>query len=186
MGSLGITVTGLYDWAEAGNNEGDPVEGARPGYRQVAATLRARISEGDYPPRSALPGQSVIANELGADIAVVNRAVDMLEAEGLVQRAGQGRRTTVAGQHRFRAEVAFPWGGAPAALLAPAVRKAADADPAVSGITTHIGEDETVTVSALVVAAHGGFAGHRLAELVRSAAGDGWDLAGAAVSARPA
>lgn len=188
MAVLGTPEADLYDWPEADESEGEGlVASARPGYRQVADTLRARISEGHYPPRSALPGQSIIANELGADIAVVNRAVDMLEAEGLVRRAGQGRRTMIEERRRFRAEVAFPEGGdAPAVLLAPAVRKAAEDDPAVSGVKTHIDGDGAVTVSALVVAAHGGLAGNRLAELVRSAALDGWDVAAASVSARPA
>lgn len=188
---LSLTTAPLYDYPEGIDvMEGGQVSAARPGYRQVAAELREKILSGEIPPGASLSSNPVLAAELGdpdrpLSTATVNAAVAQLAVEGLV-RVEHGRPTTVVGQRAFRAEVSFPMGDAPAALLAPAVRKAADADPAVSGITTHVGEDGTVTVSALVIAAHGGFAGHRLAELIRSVAGDGWDLAGASVSARPA
>lgn len=187
---LGTPETAQYDWAD---DEEAMVDAARPGYRQVAEMLRAEIAAGKYAPGTAIPGQQALAAELGADVAVVNRAVGELELEGLVRSAGQGRRTMVVGQRRFRAVVLFPWTAVPgftpdAAALEGAVRAAAAGDPAVSAVTVGPRDDgsQGVAVSALVVAAHGGFAGHRLAELVREGAGDGWDLAGASVIARPA
>jgi DNA-binding transcriptional regulator YhcF (GntR family) len=197
MAVLGTPGTDLYDWAGAETDEGDSsVEGARPGYRQVAETLRTRIADGTYPPRTAIPGQQLLSDQLGADIAVVNRAVDLLEAEGLVQRAGRGRKTMVVEQGQFRVELvvdAQPALADPDAVFSAfedAVRAAVGADPASGDLRVWpVGHGRglmAVKLVALVTAPHPGFAANRLTELVRAAApAHYWNVARSVVSAAP-
>lgn len=54
------------------------------GYRDLADTLRAAITAGDYPPGSTLPKQEDLAAQHGVNIHTVRKAVSVLEAEGLV------------------------------------------------------------------------------------------------------
>ena len=62
-------------------NEGDDVTS---GYRDVADSLRAAIQAGEYEPGSTLPKQDEIAASHGVNIHTVRKAVNLLEAEGLV------------------------------------------------------------------------------------------------------
>jgi GntR family transcriptional regulator len=54
------------------------------GYRELADELRAAILTGQYPPGSTLPGQQQLAEQHGVALLTVRRAVDLLEAEGLL------------------------------------------------------------------------------------------------------
>jgi GntR family transcriptional regulator len=66
----------------------------RPVYRQVAARIRDGITQGEYQAGSMLPTEDELAERLGTTRAVVNRALRILRAEGLV-RAERGKGTTV-------------------------------------------------------------------------------------------
>lgn len=63
------------------------------GYRELAAILREAILRGDYPESTTLPKQGEIAREYGVHVNSVRAAVDLLEAEGLVDSVR--RRGTV-------------------------------------------------------------------------------------------
>jgi GntR family transcriptional regulator len=54
------------------------------GYKDLADALRAAITAGDYPPGSTLPKQDELAEQYGVNIHTVRKAVDLLQAEGLV------------------------------------------------------------------------------------------------------
>jgi GntR family transcriptional regulator len=80
------------------------LEVAMTGYRQLADELRTAILSGQYPPGSTLPGQQELANEHGVALLTVRRAVNLLEAEGLldvVRRRGTVVRTQPR-RHRLR------------------------------------------------------------------------------------
>ncbi|WP_332010762.1 GntR family transcriptional regulator [Streptomyces uncialis] len=64
------------------------------GFREIAAALRSEIISGHYPTASALPPEPELAEKYGASRSLVNRAMTILAAEGLV-RARQGRGTMV-------------------------------------------------------------------------------------------
>lgn len=66
----------------------------RYGYREIAAKIRAEIVEGRYPTGAVLPAEPVLAERYGASRSLVNRAMQVLAAEGLV-RPRQGRGTVV-------------------------------------------------------------------------------------------
>ncbi|MCD9146033.1 GntR family transcriptional regulator [Streptomyces albireticuli] len=66
----------------------------RLGYREIAAALRQDIRAGRYPPASVLPPEPELAQQYGASRSLVNRAMSLLAAEGLV-RPRQGRGTIV-------------------------------------------------------------------------------------------
>ncbi|MGW5688889.1 GntR family transcriptional regulator [Nonomuraea sp. NPDC003754] len=53
-------------------------------YRQVADTIRRSIHDGTYPRGSLLPNEDTLAEELGVHRAMVNKALRILKAEGLV------------------------------------------------------------------------------------------------------
>ncbi|MBH0780350.1 GntR family transcriptional regulator [Nocardia bovistercoris] len=54
------------------------------GYRDLAASLRTSIEEGEYPPGSTLPKQADLAARYEVNVKTVRQAVGLLEAEGLV------------------------------------------------------------------------------------------------------
>ncbi|WP_280266562.1 GntR family transcriptional regulator [Nocardia wallacei] len=54
------------------------------GYRELAATLRAAIQRGEYPPGSTLPKQDELAERYGVNVKTVRQAVGLLDSEGLV------------------------------------------------------------------------------------------------------
>jgi GntR family transcriptional regulator len=64
------------------------------GFRQIAADLKHEIVSGHYPAASFLPPEPELAAKYGASRSLVNRAMQVLSAEGLV-RARQGRGTMV-------------------------------------------------------------------------------------------
>lgn len=64
-------------------------------YRLIASTLRERIENGTYARGSTLPIEPKLAEELGVDRSVVNRALAVLANEGLVYvHRGVGTKVT--------------------------------------------------------------------------------------------
>lgn len=64
------------------------------GFREIAAVIRKEIQDGRYPSASVLPAEPELAVRYGASRSLVNRAMGLLAAEGLV-RPQQGRGTLV-------------------------------------------------------------------------------------------
>jgi len=56
-----------------------------PKHRQTAILLKRRIAKGDYAPGSQIPPVRVLGAELGVSLNVVQRAVQILEKEGIVE-----------------------------------------------------------------------------------------------------
>lgn len=127
MTVLGTPVADLYDLTEDGGyDEGVLVDDARTRYQKVAADLRERILRNDPPPGQNLDGQAKLAKEARADSALVNRALAVLRAEGLI-RVEHGRKTVVLDRSLWLVEFRFAAGEVPATLTAavagqPAVR----------------------------------------------------------------
>lgn len=65
-------------------------------YRQLAGILREQILSGQRPPRSKLPSLRALEDEYEVAPMTVRRAIDVLEAEGLVVKY-PGRGNFVAG-----------------------------------------------------------------------------------------
>lgn len=64
------------------------------GFREIAAVIRQEIKDGRYPSASVLPPEPELATRYGASRSLVNRAMGLLAAEGIV-RPRQGRGTVV-------------------------------------------------------------------------------------------
>ncbi|MFI9588278.1 GntR family transcriptional regulator [Streptomyces sp. NPDC052236] len=64
------------------------------GFREIAATIRREIVDGRYPPSTVLPPEPELARLYGASRSLVNRAMGLLAAEGVI-RPRQGRGTIV-------------------------------------------------------------------------------------------
>jgi DNA-binding transcriptional MocR family regulator len=185
--------------------EGGMVDASRPGYRQVAATLRERILSGaeGYRPGDYLKGNPALAAEFGkVSTAIVNAAVSQLAAEGLV-RVEHGKQTEILGQRPWRASVTVRWRGDPAipagvlAAASSAVTAGVAADPAVSAPSS----DYVLTPSTFdtpgypalitemtVLASDMALAGARAWAITRDAlrGNPGWDLEKPSASQRPA
>lgn len=70
------------------------------GYAEIATYFRRQIADGTLAPGDPMPTQKQVREQFGTSIATVNRAFQMLKAEGLTAaRVGQG--TTVAEQPRI-------------------------------------------------------------------------------------
>jgi DNA-binding GntR family transcriptional regulator len=63
-------------------------------FEQLAAILRQRITDGDYPPGSRIPTLMALEAESGLSPMTVRRAVKLLAGEGWV-RSRPGRGTFV-------------------------------------------------------------------------------------------
>lgn len=63
-------------------------------YAALAAALRARVVAGEWPPGSALPAENLLAAEHQVALGTMRRALELLVAEGLVERV-HGRGTFV-------------------------------------------------------------------------------------------
>ncbi|MDX3006752.1 GntR family transcriptional regulator [Kribbella solani] len=61
----------------------DRVSGV-PAYRQVAADLRGKISDGTYPAGSKLPSERTLIGEYGVSRITIREAIGLLRSEGLV------------------------------------------------------------------------------------------------------
>lgn len=55
-----------------------------PLYRQLADVLRQRITSGEIPPRSPLPSGKTLVETYGVARGTVEKAIKVLQAEGLV------------------------------------------------------------------------------------------------------
>jgi GntR family transcriptional regulator len=64
------------------------------GFRDIAARIRTEIVDGRYPTATLLPPEPELAARFGASRSLVNRAMTVLAAEGLI-RPQQGRGTIV-------------------------------------------------------------------------------------------
>ena len=63
----------------------------RPAYRQVADDLRAKISDGTYPPGAQLPSTTRLMEQYSVSITVARAAIAELRAEGLtIGQPGKG------------------------------------------------------------------------------------------------
>jgi len=70
---------------------------SEPLYRQVVRYLRARIQDGTYPPRSALPSEKALTAQLQVSRPTIRHAVQILIEEGLAERVpGRGSFVTEA------------------------------------------------------------------------------------------
>ncbi|MBC5786320.1 GntR family transcriptional regulator [Ramlibacter sp. USB13] len=63
-------------------------------YAAIAAELRTRIAAGEWPPGTALPSEQVLAAQQGVAMATLRRALEVLAAQGVVERI-HGRGTFV-------------------------------------------------------------------------------------------
>jgi GntR family transcriptional regulator len=115
------------------------IESPPPAYLQVARQIREAIAAGEFPPGAKLPAEPELAERYGVSRALVNRALGILQSEGLVKpQRGRGtfvneipviRRDTAARQRRAIRE-------------AGQARGAFDAELAAKGLTP----STTVTV----------------------------------------
>jgi GntR family transcriptional regulator len=55
-------------------------------YDRIADDLRRRIGTGEYPPGSRMPAETTLQAEYRVSLATMRRALDQLEAEGLVEK----------------------------------------------------------------------------------------------------
>lgn len=82
-----------------------PSEPGQSRYGALAAAMRARIVQGEWPPGAALPAEQALAAEHGVALGTMRRALDLLAEQGLVERV-HGRGTFVkaglAGAPMFR------------------------------------------------------------------------------------
>jgi len=62
----------------------DPRESVTFVYEQMAAHLAARITGGELPPGSRLPGERAMAEEYGVSVSTVRKALGLLREQGLV------------------------------------------------------------------------------------------------------
>jgi DNA-binding LacI/PurR family transcriptional regulator len=70
---------------------------SEPLYRQVVRYLKARIHDGTYPPRSALPSEKTLTVQLQVSRPTVRHAFQVLIEEGIVERVpGRGSFVTEA------------------------------------------------------------------------------------------
>ncbi len=63
-------------------------------YASLAAALRTRVVSGEWPPGTALPAESLLSSEHKVALGTMRRALELLVAEGLVERL-HGRGTFV-------------------------------------------------------------------------------------------
>jgi DNA-binding GntR family transcriptional regulator len=64
----------------------DDMQYAPPKYAQIVQTLRRRISEGTYPPGSALPSEAQLIREFGVSRPTVVRALQAMQLRGEIER----------------------------------------------------------------------------------------------------
>lgn len=63
-------------------------------YAAIAASLRGRVLAGEWPPGTALPAETALAAEHGVALPTLRRALELLAAQGLLERV-HGRGTFV-------------------------------------------------------------------------------------------
>lgn len=186
---LGINGYRQYDWRDAGKSRGRKrrVKLTQPvaRYEQVARDLRHRILGGEWAPGVTLPGAPAISAEYRVTQSVAQKALETVVAWRLA-RTGAGRGTVVLQLYRYRVTTRISWlgGSDPArdkAALIAAVEAAVGEDP-MTGEPELLG-DSGVSVYAVILAPHGGYAADRLMEIVQGAAGKAWGVVRASVTA---
>lgn len=60
------------------------IQSTPPAYLQVANRINAAIAAGEYPPGSKLPAEPELAEKYGVSRALINRALGVLQSQGLV------------------------------------------------------------------------------------------------------
>jgi GntR family transcriptional regulator len=65
-------------------------------YGALAAALRERIVQGEWPPATALPAETTLAAEHGVALGTLRRALELLADQGLIERR-HGKGTFVRG-----------------------------------------------------------------------------------------
>jgi GntR family transcriptional regulator len=65
-------------------------------YAALAAALRQRIINGEWPPGTALPAETSLASEHGVALGTLRRAMELLAEQGLIERQ-HGKGTFVRG-----------------------------------------------------------------------------------------
>ena len=78
----------------------------QPLYAQVRSALVARLTAGEWGPGAVLPGESMLAAEMGVSPGTARKAVDSLVADGVLRRH-QGKGTFVTEQTPERANFHF-------------------------------------------------------------------------------
>jgi DNA-binding transcriptional MocR family regulator len=171
-------------------------------YEQVAQQLRKRILDGTYAPGSKLPSGPELARQSGISQHSAQRALELLERDGLVSIVS-GSGTTVVAQRRWRVSVTVRWTGGTGIpfgvedAATSSLTVMASADPAVPELSatcvltpsTHDTQgDWTLLTETTVLAADVAIATGRAWALVKEALRnhDGWDLDEPSASARPA
>lgn len=85
------------DSADVAGGTGSAPDHPAPGqsrYGWLAASLRARITQGEWVPGTALPAEAALAKEHGVALGTLRQALALLVAEGLLERQ-HGRGTFV-------------------------------------------------------------------------------------------
>ncbi len=85
------------DSMDAAGGSGPAPDQPAPGqsrYGWLAASLRARITQGEWVPGTALPAEAALAKEHGVALGTLRQALALLVAEGLLERQ-HGRGTFV-------------------------------------------------------------------------------------------
>jgi DNA-binding GntR family transcriptional regulator len=162
----------------------------------VATQVRVKILAGEYDAKGRAPSRADMARDYKISLANASVVLRMLAAEGWIT-LDQGRGSFLRPRRLFRVDVAVarPAGatrrdGEEEALLA-AIEAAEPASPAVAGLSSAGAGDDTVVICLDVIAVSPARAAEIAEDVIWSARGDawswdGWDLAGASVSARPA
>ncbi|MGB0671444.1 MAG: GntR family transcriptional regulator [Rhodospirillales bacterium] len=104
--------------------------GPTPLYRQLAAALRQRISDGVWKVNDRISTLEELEAEFGVARVTVRQAVELLQQEGLVSRK-QGKGTFVTGRLKNRRwlELGFDWAGLVAACRNGTFRALPEAAP---------------------------------------------------------
>ncbi|MES2510045.1 MAG: GntR family transcriptional regulator [Pseudomonadota bacterium] len=71
-----------------------PAEPGQSRYAALAAALKARVVDGEWPPGSALPAEQTLAAEHGVALGTLRRALELMAEQGLIERI-HGRGTFV-------------------------------------------------------------------------------------------
>jgi GntR family transcriptional regulator len=73
-----------------------PAEPGQSRYAALAAALRQRVVDGEWPPGTALPAETTLAAEHGVALGTLRRALELLADQGLIERR-HGKGTFVRG-----------------------------------------------------------------------------------------
>lgn len=163
---------------------------------EVAAKVRGKLLAGDYDAKGRAPSRADLAREFKISLANASVVLRMLAAEGWVT-LDQGRGSFLRPRREFRVDavIARPQGRArregEEGALREAIGAGAAGSPAVAEVISAGTDDASALIRLRVVAVSPARAGEIAEDAIWEARAegwswDGWDLAGASVSARPA